>query len=301
MKSDPPDRRRQEVSNLPILYPIWFLDPKPLRKCVEEIAAAGFDGVTFAAAPLDDPRRLDNLQGREASELRRFLKSLGLMRSLHIFSDQYFAGQTQRTDRLVKGVQQSIERCVEALASDDEPPLIVSLDPICLPPFQTNAVDVDLVVEMLGFLVPLSEQLNVRAALENWPKPEVETPEALRRLLSRVRGPVGILLDTGHLHMALRRSWCEAKTPAEFIRALPAEVLEVHLHDNHGDADEHLPPGAGTADLAGIMRTLIEAGFRGPVTLECDLRPKGRPSPAEALQNVRQLCTLPPSGCNDGR
>jgi len=273
----------------PVFYPIWLLDPAPLVDCVKRIARAGFDGVSFAAAPVNDPRRLDVLTPVQADALRQSLGAAGLDRTLHLLSDCYFAGEPHWSDALVRRVQQSIEACVRALAVPGLRPLVVSLDPICLPPGPQGALEPDLIVKMLSFLADLSHRYNMRPAIENWPKPGVGTPEALGRLISQAPGEVAILLDLGHLHMALSGGWCSRRSPADFVRALPAPVLEVHLHDNHGAVDEHLPPGEGTADLVGTLAALIAGGLDGPVTLECDLRPPGRPGLSEAAGRARQL------------
>jgi len=287
------------TASLPILYPIWGLRSAPAADCVRQIARAGFDGVSFLAAPVDDPRRLDTMSAAEAQHLRRSLMRLGLERTLHVSSDHHFAGETSRSEQAVRRAQRSIEGCVRALSEPDLPPLIVSLDTICLPPGPTGVLhglppgptgvlDEPLMVEMLGFLLDLSGRFPIRPALENWPKPGVGTPEALRGILAQTGG-VGILLDLGHVNLALATDWCSCGSADEFIRALPAPVLEVHLHDNHGETDEHLPPGEGDADLVGAMGALVRLGFRGPLTVETGLRPNGRPGLAELCQGTRDI------------
>lgn len=273
-----------------LLYPIWLLEQKALCECLGQVAAAGFDGVALAGALMEDPRRPDTLSEREAAAAREALSSLGLKRTLHLFSDSYFAGVTVRTDAVVDRARACIEGCVKALSGPGQPPLIVSLDPICLPPGPTGIVNVGLIVEVLESLVSLAQSYNIRPAVENWPKPEIGSPDALAAVLDSVRGEVGILLDTGHLHIAIHAEWCREASPQGFIRHLPAPVLEVHLHDNHGHSDEHLPPGRGTADLAAMLRALGEGGFDGPVTLEADLLSKNGGGLKEGLATARRLC-----------
>ena len=281
---------KENLGLLPIYYPIWVLKPRPLFECVEAIAAAGFDGVQFGAAPAEDPRRVDTLSRGDAAELRSLLRSLGLGRSLHVLSDFCFAGMAARDEQVVARATESIECAVRALCGEELPPLIVSQDPICLPPGPKGVLAPQLIVEMLQFLVSLRERHAVRPALEHWPKPGAGTPEALRALVEAAGGGIGILLDTGHVNLAMRSDWCEHKTARDFIGSLPAPVLEVHLHDNHGVRDEHLPPGEGSADLAGMLAELTARGFRGPVTLECDLEAPGRPGLAGGLERARRLC-----------
>ena len=49
---------------------------------------------------------------------------------------------------------------------------------------------------------------------------------------------------------------------------LKRSVHHVHLHDNDGRSDLHLPPGAGTIDWAAVVLALKDAGYDGTITLE---------------------------------
>ena len=97
----------------PVLYPIWMLPPRPVHECLGKIAGAGFDGVSFMAAPVDDPRRLDTVSGAEARSVRSALREAGLRRTLHIASDAYFQGQAERSDAAVRQAQASIDTVEE--------------------------------------------------------------------------------------------------------------------------------------------------------------------------------------------
>ena len=57
---------------------------------------------------------------------------------------------------------------------------------------------------------------------------------------------LGFLLDVGHANMG--------EGVRELHRAMHAtgRLVAMHLHDNHGLRDEHLPLGAGTVDLTGL-------------------------------------------------
>jgi len=42
----------------------------------------------------------------------------------------------------------------------------------------------------------------------------------------------------------------------------------LHLHDNYGEVDDHLPPGRGTIDWADLFAALAEVGYARPLQLE---------------------------------
>ncbi|MCI1965960.1 MAG: sugar phosphate isomerase/epimerase [Oscillospiraceae bacterium] len=66
------------------------------------------------------------------------------------------------------------------------------------------------------------------------------------RFIESFAGQIGCLLDVGHAHMC---GWDLPKTIAQ----LKPYLCAVHLHDNHGDADSHLPIGCGTVPWKSVF------------------------------------------------
>jgi sugar phosphate isomerase/epimerase len=85
-------------------------------------------------------------------------------------------------------------------------------------------------------------------------------------LLASLDPSVGVCLDTGHI--ALGRAW-----PA-FLAASQGRLRHIHASDNHGQYDDHLPPGDGSIDWPAIRRSLVAVNFQGWVMLELRC-PKG--------------------------
>ncbi len=109
-------------------------------------------------------------------------------------------------------------------------------------------------------LVKRAEDLSVKMALENIFE---ENPSILARLLEAIPSPfLGYCLDAGHGHLF-------SKVPiVEWIQVLGSRLLEIHLHDNHGKADEHLPLGWGSIDFPAIFSALKEKNIRPIYTIE---------------------------------
>ena len=82
----------------------------------------------------------------------------------------------------------------------------------------------------------------------------------------------GILLDAGHMNVCCNKYGIDID---KYIDALPAPVIEVHICDNHGESDEHLPLGDGTLDLPRLVRALKRNSFDGVFTYE-SLRKRDR-------------------------
>ena len=95
----------------------------------------------------------------------------------------------------------------------------------------------------------------VDVLIENIPN-EISTLERIEefRIVSRMPD-IGICYDTGHGHLQ------GAHPTFEHIRA-------THVHDNHGDKDEHLWAFEGTLDWPALIEKLVLANYKGPLTFE---------------------------------
>jgi sugar phosphate isomerase/epimerase len=89
-------------------------------------------------------------------------------------------------------------------------------------------------------------------------------PQELLRLLQWLDHlNVGFCLDTGHA-AAFGRSGLD-----EWVAVLHPYLGQLHLHDNHGDMDEHLALGAGLIDFEGFLRQVRAEKASAPlVTIE---------------------------------
>ncbi len=80
-----------------------------------------------------------------------------------------------------------------------------------------------------------------------------EGPSVLCGILDQVNNPnLHANLDIGHAH-------CNSCTPVlQWIESLGNRIGYVHLHDNHGELDEHLGLGKGNIPMQDVCRTLEE-------------------------------------------
>ena len=89
-------------------------------------------------------------------------------------------------------------------------------------------------------------------------------------------------LDTGHFNVfsfAPLSIW---------LQELGKYLGHLHLHDNHGKTDEHLPVGCGTFPFAELFETLRVIGARPTVTLEAH----GEDKLWESLNNIKNMNLL---------
>ena len=118
--------------------------------------------------------------------------------------------------------------------------------------------------EAIGALAEDAAERGIQVMVENlggtFARPQDLAPilEADTRL--------GFHLDVGHANLGLARG--EPNRAAALVSAFADRLRHVHLSDNVGVDDLHLPLGVGTTVWSGIAQLLRSAGWDGTVTLE---------------------------------
>jgi sugar phosphate isomerase/epimerase len=115
-------------------------------------------------------------------------------------------------------------------------------------------------LQMWTPLVKEAEKLGVSLALENVFE---QGPETIKKLLEKINSPrCGFCFDTGHWLVFSKKGW------RGWMEVLGSRLVEVHLHDNTGKEDQHLPPGDGTFDFMGFFHHLWTQRLSPLYTLE---------------------------------
>ena len=122
------------------------------------------------------------------------------------------------------------------------------------------------VAEGVRRALPEAARRGIRLALENHTPTVLEgplgdRPEEMDWIMAALQSEwIGRTLDLGHAHI-------HGHLDAFLARSLD-RVLNLHLHDNHGETDEHLPLGAGDVPWDRVLRQVARAPYNGPITLE---------------------------------
>jgi sugar phosphate isomerase/epimerase len=104
-----------------------------------------------------------------------------------------------------------------------------------------------------------AKERGAQILLENLPS-ELSTPERMINFLQYTRLDLKVCFDTGHAHLT------GGVQPA--FRTLRERIAAVHLHDNHGEEDEHLLPFEGEIDWAQTIRDFRSADPPYPLIFE---------------------------------
>ena len=118
--------------------------------------------------------------------------------------------------------------------------------------------------QLYTILVKHGAERGVAVAMENMPHNKHQLKH-FREVFQRVPN-LKLLLDVGHVNVQTARSLTR-----DYLFALVDRLAHVHLSDNDGERDLHLPPGApmsGGINLLQELRDLRSFRYDGTITLE---------------------------------
>lgn len=188
-------------------------------------------------------------QDRGAEVLRRVLRGWGGRLTLHgPFWDLNLASYRPEVRSVAVG------RLLDAVEIAAE----LEADHLVIHPFASGTPDLDgkqhrYALDSLMTLCDVAERLDVTLVVENMTD-RARSAESVERyvdLISKLPPPAGALLDLGH-------AWASGWDIPTAVRRLGDRLGAVHIHDNHGEHDEHLPVGEGTIpwdDVFPALRT----------------------------------------------
>jgi sugar phosphate isomerase/epimerase len=118
----------------------------------------------------------------------------------------------------------------------------------------------DAAFNSLEHLVIFAKQRGVTMALENTPG-ELGSPQSLQQFIKETHlKDIKLCLDAGHAHM-------DSSISTAF-EAMHERLVTTHIHDNHGERDEHLLPYEGTIDWDALLGMIAGAPQPLPIVLE---------------------------------
>jgi sugar phosphate isomerase/epimerase len=228
-------------------------------ECLEDIRGAGFSLIEVVCFPA----HLDYRDMDAVSAAHRRVRELGLEAySVHApFSDDIDITSPDEGARA--HARDELLRAVQAAATLGARHLVVHPGPEHGGgDAQERTTRAWNAVQVLDAVAGSCRQRGVRLVLENMLPHLFAGP--FRRLMwiigAMSSSAVGVCLDVGHAQLA-------GELP-HIVEKLPSCLRMIHLHDNRGNRDDHLPPGQGHVDWRALLDLLRQANFSGGMMLE---------------------------------
>jgi sugar phosphate isomerase/epimerase len=257
-------------------FSTWTLDTRPLKDALEVIARNGFTCVELWG----DSVHLDPRAGQDLRLVRKWLADLNL--AVHSVHGPFRNYENPPEDEAeFRALRMAV--CKRALESASE---------VGAPIMVVHAVDrweynyrrdqTQIVGDFLADLCAYARPLGVQVALENI-FPSLKTDDEIAcTLQNQIKLFPGIglkyCLDIGHAPLS-------KADPHQEALAAGGDLVTLHIHNNHGDFDDHNLPDDGIIDWNELYGFLRRMGYEGQFVFEI----LGGDDPEDVVRRTRAL------------
>ena len=242
-----------------MLYGAMNFPVKPVLEELESLAALGFD---FLELAMDPPAAQYTAVRNQKAELLAALERHNMQLVCHLPT---FVSLADLTDSIRQASLAEVLKALETAAA-------LAVEKVVAHPAAISGMGVFVpelarqhAIESLAVIASKASELGVSLCLENmFPRNRfgVEVGE-FRDIFNRFP-TLQLTLDTGHAHIGSPRG----KRIMRFIEAFADRIGHIHVSDNFGKEDNHLPIGSGTIPFTKIVAALKKTGYDGSVTFE---------------------------------
>ncbi len=238
-----------------------------LKDAIRILAGLGYR----ALALTPDVHHLDVTQSgweAEAREIGKLLDDLGMARVIETGARFVLDPLRKHRPNLLdanpndrKTRREFLLRCMD-LANEIGSPLISFWSGVAAGEFENEETLWERLVGECRHLSEKAGQRGLKIGFEPEPGMLVETTLAGLDLMAKVDHPAfRLTMDIGHLQ-------CMGEPLAETLALGVPKTINIHFEDMKLGIHDHLPPGEGEMDLAGVMKQLKDLEFEGPVCVE---------------------------------
>lgn len=265
----------------PVLSTYRFVDQQLNNALLSEIAAAGFAAVEVFCAPhhfkYSDPQAVREL----GAALREHKIAL---HSLHAPSERDLSpGRESGVPLSISDPERirrldAVDEIKRTLEVSEKIPCNYLIQHIGHGRQSADPRKLDAAFTSLENLAMFAKARGVTIALENT-RGELGSPSVLHKFLVDTHlNDLKLCFDIGHAHIE-EGVGLSFETMREYL-------VSSHIHDNHGDKDEHLLPFEGTIDWDAALRTFVDA----PQLIAMVFEIKGQGITPPSLDQIRVAC-----------
>jgi len=242
-----------------MLYGAMNFPVRPVLQEVEDLLKLGFDYVELT---MDPPQSHHSSLRRKKKAILSLLNDNGMAVVCHLPSFLSIADLTESIRKTsVQEIIDSLEVAAEfcPLKVVLHPPYVTGLGMLVFDQAKKYGL------ESLDGIVEKARSLGLTLCIENmFAKSQMLVePDDFEDVFS-VFPYLKFTLDTGHANI---RSG-GGRRIQEFVRRFSDRLDHIHVSDNFGKEDNHLPIGTGTVDFQGFTKSLKGIGYDGTITFE---------------------------------
>ena len=234
----------------------------PIPEIISKVAAAGYDGLDFWCGRPQIYR--DDYSEGELFNFRKQLTELGLgVPSLLPAFYRYPHSLSYPNPKIRADSVNYMKRCIDNAAALGAS--IVLIVPGMSLEGQTTDEAWKNMLDCIDAICIYASQFDVRLGLEpvnHYVSDLVNTAaDALRAIDELKHDQLGVVLDTGHVHLS-------EEPILDEVKILGDRLLQIHVNDNDGINQQNLVPGEGSFDFNALFSALSAEEFTGYLTAE---------------------------------
>lgn len=244
----------------------WIYGTEPLEASFERLQRFGYDGIELAG----EPEQIDR------DEIKRLMERyrLGCTSICGIYRPERDLSSSDPAVRA--NAIAYVKACVDLAVDTGAAVVIVVPSPVGKSaPGTTVQEEWNNAVASIREAGEYAESRGIRLAIEALNRFEtylVNKLEVAKKLVEEAGvASVGIMADLFHMNI-------EERNPCQAIRNIAPHLVHVHIADNTREA-----AGLGLTDFESVLRTLVEVGYKGPLTMEF-LPPVSNPYAAASMK-----------------
>jgi sugar phosphate isomerase/epimerase len=234
----------------------------PIKPVVEEltdIAAMGFD---YLELTMDPPQAHYSTIRLQMSSILSALASESMNIICHLPT---FVSTADLTDSIREASLQEMFHSLEVVAELGSQKVVLHPGHIGGMGVYVKETALAHANKSLAAIIDRAQTLGLCVCLENmFPKCRAFVePTDFVEILQRFPD-LKLTLDTGHAHIGNT----SGRRILEFIEKFGHRIGHLHVSDNFGERDDHIPLGAGKIDFLKIVKALKQCGYDDTATLE---------------------------------
>lgn len=234
----------------------------PVKAVMEEIQTLGRLGFDYLELAMDPPQAHHTQLRAQRREIMAALRDLGWGLVCHLPTFVHTADLTESIRRAsCAEVLDSLGLAAELGARK----VVLHPSTVIGMARHVPAIAHRYAQEMLAAVMARAEQLGIMVCLENLFNrlTPFSAPDYLAECLERFP-LLALTLDVGHAHLQTGGN----THLIDLIARFGARIRHLHVSDNFGRHDDHLPVGAGSVDFAALADALRHTGYDETITLE---------------------------------
>jgi sugar phosphate isomerase/epimerase len=234
----------------------------PVLPVVEEIKTFNELGFDYLELTMDPPEAHYSILSENRSVIIEALENSAMGIVCHLPTFVYAADLTDSIRRASMTEMQRSLAVAADLGADNavlHPPMISGMGGYVADRVRALAI------EFIADMVEMSTATGVTICLENMmPRNGFGVEPAELEMLFWRFPTLQLTLDTGHANLGENGS----ARLGELVERFGERIGHIHLSDNRGHHDEHLPLGFGNIDFRRLAEELHKVGYEGTLTFE---------------------------------